>query len=49
MRSSLHAIYDIYILVVPGVAVPPRATKTVLSPWLAVDKDRVSHVLSHIV
>ena len=25
------------------------ATKTVLSPWLAVDEDRVLHVLSHIV
>ena len=33
----------------PGVAVPPWATETVLSPWLAADEDRVSHVLSHVV
>ena len=36
-------------LVAPGVAVPPWATETVLSPWLAADEDRVSHVLSHVV
>ena len=36
-------------LVAPGVAVPPLATETVLSPWLAVDEDSVSHVLSHVV
>ena len=36
-------------LVVPGVAVPPWATETVLSAWLAADEDMVSHVLSHIV
>ena len=36
-------------LVAPGVAVPPWATETVLSPRLAADEDRVSHVLSHVV
>ena len=36
-------------LVAPGVAVPPWATETVLSPWLAADEGRVSHVLSHVV
>ena len=36
-------------LVAPGVAVPPWATETVLSPWLAADEVRVSHVLSHVV
>ena len=25
------------------------ATETVLSPWLAADEARVSHVLSHVV
>ena len=35
--------------VVPGVAVPPWATETVLSPCLVADEDRVLHVLSHIV
>ena len=35
-------------LVVPGEAEPPWATETVLSPWLAADEDRVSHVLSHV-
>ena len=25
------------------------STETVLSPWLAADEDRVSHVLSHFV
>ena len=33
-------------LVVP---VPSWATETVLSPWLAADEVRVSHVLSHVV
>ena len=28
---------------------PPWATETVLSPWLAADEARVSHVLSHVV
>ena len=37
------------LLVVPGVAVLPWATKTVLSPWLAADEGRVSYVLSHVV
>ena len=36
-------------LVAPGVAIPPWATETVLSPWLAADEGRVSHVLSHVV
>ena len=36
-------------LVAPGVAVPPWATEIVLSPWLAADEDRVSHVLSRVV
>ena len=36
-------------LVALGVAVPPWATETVLSPWLAADEVRVSHVLSHVV
>ena len=36
-------------LVAPGVAEPPWATETVLSPWLTADEDRVSHVLSHVV
>ena len=36
-------------LVAAGVAVPPCATKTVLSPWLAAYEGRVSHVLSHVV
>ena len=36
-------------LVAPGVAVPPWATETVLSPRLAADEDKVSHVLSHVV
>ena len=35
--------------VAPGVAVPPWATETVLSPWLAADEARVSHVLSHVL
>ena len=35
--------------VAPGVAVPPWATETVLSPWMAADEARVSHVLSHVV
>ena len=35
--------------VAPGVAVLPWATETVLSPWLAADEARVSHVLSHVV
>ena len=35
--------------VAPGVAVPPWATETVLSPWFAADEARVSHVLSHVV
>ena len=35
--------------VAPGVAVPPWATETVLSPWLAADEARVSHVLPHVV
>ena len=35
--------------VAPGVAVPPWATETVLSPWLAAGEVRVSHVLSHVV
>ena len=34
-------------LVAPGAAVLPWATETVLSPWLAADEGRVSHVLSH--
>ena len=29
--------------------IPTWATETMLSPWLAVDEARVSHVLSHIV
>ena len=36
-------------LVAPGVALPPGATKTVWSPWLASDEGRVSHVFSHVV
>ena len=36
-------------LVAPGVAVPLWATETVLSPWLAADEVRVSHVFSHVV
>ena len=36
-------------LIALGVAVLPWATETVLSPWLAADEDRVSHVLSHVV
>ena len=35
--------------VAPGVAVPAWATKTVLSPWMAADEARVSHVLPHVV
>ena len=35
--------------VAPGVVVLPWATETVLSPWLAADEARVSHVLSHVV
>ena len=31
------------------MAVPPWATETVLSPWLAADEARVSHALSHVV
>ena len=27
----------------------PWATETVLSPWLAADEARVSHMLSHVV
>ena len=34
--------------VAPGVAVPPWATETVLSAWLAADEARVLHVLSHV-
>ena len=26
-----------------------KATETVLSPWLAADEDKVSHVLSHVL
>ena len=36
-------------LVASGEAVPPWATETVLSPRLAVDEDRISHVFSHVV
>ena len=36
-------------MVAPGVAVPPWATETVLSPWMAADEARVSHVLPHVV
>ena len=36
-------------LVATGVAVPPWATETVLSPWLAADEGRVSHMLSSVV
>ena len=36
-------------LVAPGVAVPPWATETVLSAWLAADEVSVSHVLLHVV
>ena len=35
--------------VAPGVAVPPWATETVISPWMAADEARVSHVLPHVV
>ena len=35
--------------VAPGVAVPPWATETVLSPWMAAGEARVSHVLPHVV
>ena len=31
------------------IYIPPRATETVLSPWLADDEGRASHVLSHVV
>ena len=31
------------------VSVAQGGTETVLSPWLAADEDRVSHVLSHVV
>ena len=31
-----------------GISIP-WATKTVLSPWLATDEVRVSHMLSHVV
>ena len=31
------------------MAVLPWASETVLPPWLAIDEDRVSHVLSHVV
>ena len=34
-------------LVAPGVAISPWAIETVLSPWLAADEGRVSHLLSH--
>ena len=36
-------------LVAPGVAVPPWATETVLSPWLVADEDRISQVVSNVV
>ena len=36
-------------LVALGMAVPPWATETVLSPWLAADEVWVSLVLSHAV
>ena len=39
----------IYTYILLLKAVPPWATETVLSPWLAADEDRVSHVLSHVV
>ena len=39
----------IYIYIAPGVTVPPWATETVLSPWLAADEARISHVISHVV
>ena len=53
---SWSGVYiDIYILntlsggksclVVRGEAVPPWATETVLSPWLATDEDRISHIV----
>ena len=35
-------------LVAPGLPIPPWATETVLSPCLAADDGRVSHVLSHV-
>ena len=60
-RANTHTHTHIYIyllntltggkscLVAPGVALPPGATKTVWSPWLAADEGRVSHVFSHVV
>ena len=50
-RKSIHndLIMTKMELIAPGVAVPPWATETVLSLWLAADEDRVSHVLSHVV
>ena len=50
--GSLHGVVSNALdcdIVAPGVAVPPWATETVLSPWLAADEARVSHVLSHVV
>ena len=55
MKMSTLATYNLnispifYCSVAPGVAVPPWATETVLSPWLAADEARVSHVPSHVV
>ena len=47
--SKLYQMVRLQSSVAPGVAVPSWATKTVLSPWLAADEARVSHVLSHVV
>ena len=50
--GSLHGVVSNALdcdIVAPEVAVPPWATETVLSPWLAADEARVSHVLSHVV
>ena len=60
-RTCFHALYDekqkkkkdIFDILpkqkMPGVAVLPWSTETVLSPWLAADEIRVSHVLSRVV
>ena len=51
-QKTNQPIYIYIYTATPGakeVAVPPWATETVLSPWLAADEDRLSHVFSHVL
>ena len=47
----VYAVYNprTYSYLTPRSSYASWATETVLSPWLAADEDRVTHVLSHVV